>query len=166
VATLVSAEMADGADQLIALVREIRTARAEAGTDPAAWLPATLWLGDGSARAAYHELGPGIARLARIQPTLAASVEEFTASSAEGALSALAGPLEARLQRPGADLERERQRLSKDLAQAQSSLEQTEARLADDRFTGRAPAAVVEQTRVRAAELRDQVARLSDRLNG
>ncbi len=81
-------------------------------------------------------------------------------------LSALAGSLEARLARSGADIERENARLARDLEQAQALLEQTEARLADERFTSRAPVSVVDATRTRAAELREQVARLSARLNG
>jgi valyl-tRNA synthetase len=38
------------------------------------------------------------------------------------------------------------------------------ARLANESFTSRAPAAVVEGARLRAAELEDLVARLSERL--
>jgi valyl-tRNA synthetase len=156
---------AGGAEQLIALVSAMRTARAEAGTDPAVWLSATLWLPDAAARAAYDELAAGIGRLARIRPLLAGSNAELAAAG-DGALAAMAGSLEARLARSGADLERERARLSRDLEQARSQLEQTEARLADERFTSRAPAAVVEASRSRAAELREQVDRLSARLNG
>jgi valyl-tRNA synthetase len=156
---------AGGAEQLIALVGEMRTARAEAGTDPAAWLSATLWLPDAAARSAYDELAAGIGRLARIRPALAGSSAEL-ATAGEGALSAMAGSLEARLARSGADLERERARLTRDLEQARSQLEQAEARLADERFTARAPASVVEASRSRAAELREQIDRLSARLNG
>jgi valyl-tRNA synthetase len=39
-----------------------------------------------------------------------------------------------------------------------------EARLADQAFTSRAPASVVEGARTRAAELREQVERLEERL--
>jgi valyl-tRNA synthetase len=165
-AALVDAGQAAGAERLIALVHEIRTARAEAGTDPAAWLTATLWLPDAGARSAYDELAAGIGRLARIRPSLAASAAELEQASVGGALSALAGSLEARLARSGADIERENARLARDLDQAKALLEQTEARLADERFTSRAPVSVVDATRARAAELRDQVARLSARLNG
>jgi valyl-tRNA synthetase len=165
-AALVDARQASGAEQLIALVHEIRTVRAEAGTDPAAWLSATLWLPDAAARSAYDELLAGIGRLARIRPALATSAEDLDQSAGGDTLSAMAGSLEARLARSGADLERDRVRLTRDLDQARALLEQTNARLADERFTSRAPAAVVDATRARADELRDQVHRLTARLNG
>jgi valyl-tRNA synthetase len=165
-ANLVDDAQASAAEQLIALVHEMRTARAEAGTDPAAWLTATLWLPDGGARMAYDELSAGIGRLARVRPSVAGSAAEIEQASADGALSAMAGALEARLARSGADIERERARLARDLDQAQAQLEQTEKRLADATFTSRAPVAVVDATRARAAELREQVDRLSARLNG
>ena len=164
-AALVNVGQAAGAERLIALVHEIRTARAEAGTIGR--------LADGDALVArrrrpggYDELAAGIGRLARIRPSVAASPAELEQASAGGALSALAGPLEARLARSGADIERENARLARDLEQAQALLEQTEARLADERFASRAPVSVVDATRARAAELREQVARLSARLNG
>jgi valyl-tRNA synthetase len=165
-AAMVDAAQAAGAGQLIGLVHEIRTARAEAGTDPAAWLEATLWLPDDGARSAYDALSAGIGRLARMRPALAGSAAELIEAGGDGALAAMAGSLEARLSRSGADLERERARLARDLAQAQALLDQTEARLADARFTSRAPVAIVDATRARAAELREQVDRLSARLNG
>jgi len=56
--------------------------------------------------------------------------------------------------------------LAKDLAQLRGVLAATEARLADERFTSRAPSSVVQATRDRAAELRDQVDRLAARLDG
>jgi valyl-tRNA synthetase len=162
---IVDPVQAGGADQLIELVGAMRTARAEAGTEPAAWLSATLWLPAGPARSAYDELAAGIGRLARIRPALAGTSAAL-ATAGDDDLSAIAGALEARLARSGADLERERARLTRDLEQARAQLAQTEARLADERFIGRAPAAVVEASRSRAAELRERVDRLSARLNG
>jgi valyl-tRNA synthetase len=165
-AAVVDAGAADGATQLLALVHEIRTARAEAGTDPAAWLPATIWLPDGPARDAYAELAPGIGRLARIRPTLAGSIAEAAGAGVEGSLSVMAGALEARLERPGADVEREQARLAKDLAQLKLALAQAEKRLADQQFLARAPAEIVAATRERAAELLRQIDRLAGRVHG
>jgi valyl-tRNA synthetase len=163
---VVDGDSAAGTAELIELVRAMRTARAEAGTEPAAWLAATLWLPAGSARTAYADLAAGLARLAHIRPTLAAEPAELDAASAGGALVAIAGSLEARLQRSGADLEREQERLRRELARAQQLLEQAEARLADERFLSRAPANVVAAARDRAAELRALVERLAARTNG
>lgn len=78
----------------------------------------------------------------------------------------MAGTLEARLERPGADVEREQARLDKDLAQLRLVLAQTEERLADERFLARAPAAIIASTRERAAELRRQIDRLAGRGHG
>ena len=59
---------------------------------------------------------------------------------------------------------RERARLEKELRGAQAALDAADKRLEDPNFTGRAPAAVVEQAQRRAAELREQVAALRARL--
>jgi len=55
-------------------------------------------------------------------------------------------------------------RLEKELTEAEGYLAAARARLANDAFTTRAPAAVVEGARTREAELVDQVARLRARL--
>jgi valyl-tRNA synthetase len=71
---------------------------------------------------------------------------------------------EARVRRSDADRARERARLEKELANVKAQLDASDKRLSDANFVGRAPAAVVEQARRRAAELRDQVASLTSRL--
>jgi valyl-tRNA synthetase len=58
----------------------------------------------------------------------------------------------------------DRARLAKELDDAQRLLESARARLANDAFTSKAPAAIVEGARVREAELADHVDRLRDRL--
>ena len=58
----------------------------------------------------------------------------------------------------------ERQRLEKDAAALGDASEKLQARLADERFTSRAPAAVVEKERGRLAEYRQRLAGLQDRL--
>jgi valyl-tRNA synthetase len=55
-------------------------------------------------------------------------------------------------------------RLEKELADAERLLDAARERLANDAFTARAPAAIVEGARAREAELADQVDRLRDRL--
>ena len=117
-----------------------------------------------SARAAYPALAPAIGRLARVEPTLAERREDLDAT--QGGLAVVTGAAEARLTRSDADRERERARLEKELRNVESQLNATNARLADAGFTGRAPAAVVEQTSRRAAELADQAIALQSRLKG
>ena len=60
------------------------------------------------------------------------------------------------------DLERER--LERDLAEAQGWLTAARERLANASFVARAPAAVVDGAHAREAELADQVDRLRERL--
>jgi valyl-tRNA synthetase len=90
--------------------------------------------------------------------------EDLDASA--GGLTVISGAAEARLTRSDADREREKARLVKELRNVEAQLAATSARLADDGFTGRAPATVVEQTRRRAAELADQAQALESRLKG
>jgi Valyl-tRNA synthetase len=61
-----------------------------------------------------------------------------------------------------ADLERDR--LERDLAEAEGWLVAARQRLANESFVSRAPAAVVEGARAREAELADAVSRLRERL--
>ena len=65
---------------------------------------------------------------------------------------------------PGLDLSRPADRLERELAEAEGFLAAARARLANEAFTSRAPAAVVEGARTREAELTDQVERLRSRL--
>ena len=71
-------------------------------------------------------------------------------------------PAGARRTRPRPTLERER--LERDLAEAEGWLDAARERLANEAFVARAPAAVVEGARAREAELAEQVDRLRERL--
>jgi valyl-tRNA synthetase len=162
--TTADVDQAAGTADLLALVSQIRTARAEAAIDPAEWLPALIWLPDEPLRETYARLEAALSRLARIRPRLAGSSDDLAQQQAGEALSAIAGRVEARLTRSGADLERERSRLRKELDQARTHLAQTEERLANDSFRQRAPAHVVDSVSERATELRTLVERLEARL--
>ena len=79
----------------------------------------------------------------------------------------IAGPAEAIVGTGTADpgaADADRARLEKELADAERLLDAARARLANDAFTAKAPAAIVEGARAREAELADQVDRLRDRL--
>jgi valyl-tRNA synthetase len=155
---------AEGTAQLLALVRQIRAARAEAGIEPVEWLPARVWLPDGPARETYPELEQAFARLARVRPILVERASQLDDDSGIKPLSAIAGSGEARLSRSGADLDRERARLRKELAAVEAQQAQARARLANSEFTARAPSHVVEAARSRAADLEELVGRLAARL--
>jgi valyl-tRNA synthetase len=151
---------------LIDLVRAIRNARAEARVEPAAWLPVDVFVPE-SLGATYEVLRPAIERLSRARPLVRRIDVETIRGGAAGGLSVIAGEIEA-VVRPEAKDEaaegRDRARMEKDLAEAQAQLAAARARLGNESFTSKAPAAVVEGARARAAELEDLVARLGQLL--
>ena len=159
-------------EALLDLVRGIRTARADARIEPATWLPVDVTVPPGLG-ATFSALRPAIERLVRARPlTRHLTPEALHAASRDGSLAVIAGEAEASVggrgteaEPSGAVTERlDRGRLERELAQAQAHLDATRARLADDAFVSRAPAAIVEGARARESELADQVARLTDLL--
>jgi valyl-tRNA synthetase len=164
-AALADQAQAGAVSQLIDLVTRIRAARSETGIEPADWLDARLWLPEGPVRTAYQALADSVGRLARIRPTLVDQRDELDDPSAGGGLAAISGEAEARIGRSGADLERDRERIGRELERARAQLAQVEGRLANESFTSRAPGDVVEAARLRADELRDLVARLDARVS-
>jgi valyl-tRNA synthetase len=155
---------------LVELVRGVRNARAEARLEPAAWLPLDVYVEPGLGHA-LEALRPAIERLARARPLRRHLTREDlhgTAGAGGGGLAVIAGPAEAIIGTGTADPaagEADRARLEKELADAERMLDGARARLANDAFTAKAPAAVVEGARAREAELADQVDRLRDRLS-
>ena len=82
----------------------------------------------------------------------------------------VAGDLEA-VVRPAAagnadSAARDRARLEKELADTEALLASVRARLGDERFTSKAPPAVVDGARVREAELAERADKLRARLGG
>jgi valyl-tRNA synthetase len=153
-----------GAEELFELIRSVRNVRAESGIEPGAWLEGHVAFGP-AGRAAYSALAEPFARLARLRPVhVHADRTELAAASGTGGLVAIAGDSEARLARGGADLARERQRLERELARVRGLLDAARARLADERFTSRAPRPVVDAARARADELERQAALLEQRV--
>jgi valyl-tRNA synthetase len=151
---------------LIDLVRAVRNARSEARIEPAAWLPVDAYVPE-SLGPTFDALRPAIERLARARPLTRELAPETIRSGVAGGLSVIVGDIEAVVRpaaRDDAQDGRDRARLERELTDAQSMLAAARARLANESFTSRAPAAVVEGARARAAELEDLVARLAERL--
>jgi valyl-tRNA synthetase len=154
---------------LIALVTEIRNARASARVPAADWLE-TLVHVPTTLGPTFESLRPAVERLARARPLhRELTPEALAAATRPGDLTVILAGLDVEAAiRPAAahdelaDLERDR--LERDLADAEGWLAAARARLADEAFVSRAPAAVVEGARAREAELADQVDRLRDRL--
>jgi hypothetical protein len=120
----------------------------------------------------FEALRPAVERLARARPLERRITREALgqgSGSADGALTVIAGELEALAHRgdaagDGAGREAERARLARELSEARRWLDSARARLANEAFIAKAPSNVVEGARAREAELADQVARLEDRL--
>jgi valyl-tRNA synthetase len=154
---------------LIELVGEIRNARSAAKLPAAEWLETLLYVPP-SMGATFESLRRGVERLARARPLKRElTPEALEAATTPGDLTVIVPgtELEAAVRvgvahDAAADLERDR--LERDLAEAEVRLAAARDRLANEAFVGRAPATVVEGARTREAELADQVARLRDRM--
>jgi valyl-tRNA synthetase len=160
----------DEVGAIVELIRGIRNARSEARIAPSAWLPVDIAV-DQHLALTFEALRPAVERLARARPlTRWLTREALHAEAAAGGLSVIAPSAEAIVRPSGSDdadtaATRERARLEKELAEAETWLEAARARLANEAFVARAPDQVVEGARARAAELSDQVERLRARLS-
>ena len=160
-----------GVDAVVELIRGIRNARSEARVEPASWLPVGVAL-PVALGPAFEALRPAVERLARARPLERYLTREaLHGAMASGGLAVIAGEIEALIGAGGqsgasADAGADRARLEKELADAEGFLEAARARLANEAFTSKAPAQVVEGARAREAELADQVQRLRARISG
>ncbi len=160
------AETESKVSSLIDLVRAIRNARSEARIEPSAWLPVDAYL-PSSLSGVFASLSPAISRLARARPLVEQTEPQLVRELAENGLSVIVGEIEAVVRPAARDDEqdaRDRARLERELAEARAMLAAAEARLANEAFMSKAPPAVVEGARARAAELEELVGRLSARL--
>jgi len=155
-------------DALIEFIRAIRNARAEAKVEPAAWLPIGVALPT-ELGASFEALRPAVERLARARPLERYLTREALHGATDGmaGLAVVVGEIEAVVSLTAAGAaapDADRARLERELAEAEGFLAAARARLANDAFISKAPAAVVDGARAREAELADQVERLRDRL--
>jgi valyl-tRNA synthetase len=154
---------------LIDLVGEIRNARASAKLPAADWLE-TLVFVPIELGPTFEALKPAIERLARARPLhRELTPEALQAAARPGDLTIIVagGEIEAAVRPKMADADAralERDRLIRDLAEAEGWLSAARERLANESFVSRAPAAVVDAARQREADLTDQVEKLRDRL--
>ncbi len=154
-------------DRIRDLIGEVRNARSTAGIAAVERRPGDV-LVPTDLTEAFAALTPAIGRMTRLEPLVAhADRSAFAAADRPGSLAVMAGDLEARIAAGVVDpaAERaERTRLERELAEAERHLAAARARLADEAFTSKAPPAIVAGARTSAAELEDQVERLTRRL--
>jgi valyl-tRNA synthetase len=156
--------------EVIETIVAIRNARAQAEVPAAARLETHL-AAPPDTFATFEALASAIARLARARPlVLQARAADLARPSGALEIVLPAGDIEATILPPATSDDtddtatRDRTRLEKELGEAEGHLAAANARLANPAFTERAPAAVVDGARTRAAELAEQVARLRERL--
>jgi valyl-tRNA synthetase len=148
---------------LIEIVRAIRTARQEAGVEPGRWIAAKIAAGPfaGEFEGARQELAT-LARVADDQLSIVATDD----GAKRQALTVVAGEVVATLPLAGlVDLDVERARLGKELATVEADRDRAQAQLANEAFTARAPAHVVEAQRRRLAQTVEQFDLLRRRLD-
>ncbi|PLS77534.1 MAG: valine--tRNA ligase [Chloroflexi bacterium] len=144
------------------IVRGIRNVRNESGVEPARWIEAVIVAGD--RQPLLEAQRPIISRLARVAADKLDIVAGIAVPPANAA-TLVAGGMEVFLPLAGmVDLAEERARLSKELERAQADLERRQSKLANESFTSRAPAPIVQKERDALAETETVVAKLRDRI--
>jgi valyl-tRNA synthetase len=155
-------------DEVNELVVAIRNARATAAIPAAAWLETHVAV-PSSASETVRALAPAIERLTRARP-LELHLDRRELPRRTGAIEVIlpAGTYEATIVAAigGAGAAGDRARLEAELAEAERFLAAARARLANEAFTSKAPPAIVDGARARAAELTETVERLRTRLAG
>ncbi|RLC93822.1 MAG: valine--tRNA ligase, partial [Chloroflexi bacterium] len=136
---------------LIDVIRSIRNARAESRLSPSQRIEARIHTANPSAMECHRQ---AIEALARVQPL--AILEPRKQKTDKGAQVMLVRDVEVVLPL-AVDLEAERERLRKDREVLEARIAALRARLDDEAFLSRAPAAIVEKER---AKLTDAQARL------
>jgi valyl-tRNA synthetase len=151
------------AEQSFGLLQEvivrIRDARNQANVEPARRIPVIL--AAGSQVPMLEAQAPLIEFLARTEkPQVHAHLEQKPGQS----MSQLAGSVEIYLPLAGMlDLDKERERLDKEIAQAQQEVSRLQAKLTNESFVNRAKAEVVEKEREKLAAQEERVEKLKAR---
>jgi valyl-tRNA synthetase len=147
---------------LMDLIGAVRAIRSEYGVPVSGTVEVRLARTPAALRAALAVEGRALRRLARV-----AAVEERAADGESGAHALLRGGGELFVPLAGLiDVDRERERLARELERIESLLHGTEARLANEQFVARAPAEVVARERDKIENFRDQRESLSRKLAG
>ena len=152
----------DDFNALIELVRSIRNARSESNVEPGRWIEAQVIAGKRTAsfEGARLELG----MLARIADDKLTIVAEGSGEQ-DQVVTVVAGDVVATLPLAGlVDLGVERDRLTKELEQAQMEQQRANASLSNEAFVSKAPEKVVEQQRTRLRVATEQIEVLTRRI--
>ncbi len=155
-------EIRSGAEAVMSELQEVvgtvRNLRAEYGIDPGRNIDLVVSSLSNELRAVLAEEESGVLLLARLSNL---SVEDVIPSGVPGAHAVLRSGVELFLPLEGVvDIERERERITMELARLEGLLEATEKKLANREFTERAPAEVVDREREKAVSFTQRRERL------
>ncbi|MDP2994208.1 MAG: class I tRNA ligase family protein, partial [Anaerolineales bacterium] len=142
-------------------IRSIRNLRAEKKVSPAKRIPATI--AGGVKTALLKEQAGVIAALAGLDPALLSILESLPAKP-ENSIALVTGPVEIYVPLSGMlDLDEERNRLQKELAESQVQIDRLEKLLGSD-FANKAPAPVIQKERERLAAFKETSEKLRTQL--
>ena len=142
-------------------IRSIRNLRAEKKVSPAKRIPATLV--GGTKTNLIKEQSSMISTLAGLDKSQFSILESLDVKP-ENSLALVAGPVEIYIPLSGVlDLQEQRTRLEKELADVQVQIDRLEKLLGSD-FANKAPAQVVQKERERLAAFQDTAGKLRSQL--
>jgi valyl-tRNA synthetase len=145
--------------RLKAVAAEVRRLRSEMGLQPGERVP-LLTLGDEAFVQSATPVLKALARLAEVQPL---ADEAAFAAATQAAPVAVNGELRLALH-VQIDVAAEIARQQKEVTRLAAEISKADAKLGNESFVARAPAAVVEQERNRLADFRQALARLEEQL--
>jgi valyl-tRNA synthetase len=149
-------------ESIIEIIHSIRNVRAQYKVESAKWIEAQLYAGE--LTPAITPYSPAIEALARARPLTFLDSREVLRGGNMVALvlkeSEVAIPMASMV-----DLEAERKRRQKEIAETQAEVSRLKARLKDKAFLSKAPAAVVNKERDKLALIKDKLARLKQGLD-
>jgi len=143
------------------LIVEVRRLRKEYGVGEGVRIIIHVHAPDPAVAATVAEQGAALERLARV-----GRVSTESPGAGIGAHAVLKSGIELFLPLEGViDVQRERTRLAGEIEKLDAQLAGTEKKLANESFVSRAPAEVVDKERDKAAGLREQAAKLREKLH-
>jgi valyl-tRNA synthetase len=148
---------------LIDIIRAIRNIRSEYNVEPGKKIPAYLAAGNHLDLITRHQ--EIIVTLARLEKDEFHIHTDLSHKPEQAVAQVISGGIEIFLPLAGLiDVEAERQRLNKEVAQVEKRIATSKVKLSNPNFTEKAPAAVVEKERELLADLELQATKLWDRL--
>jgi valyl-tRNA synthetase len=148
-------------ESVIEIVKAIRNVRAQHNVESSRWITASIYSHNPDVISPYL---PAIETMSRAKPVILLDVAEKGMPGEKDLVMVLK---EAEMIIPMAsiiDLEAEKKRLEKEIGRDRAEFERLEARLKDNAFLSKAPAAVVEKEWAKLVVIKDKVARMQQEL--